>query len=65
MVMPYIMSVAREVLLAVPDTQREAALALGATRWEAVITRCSPTPAPASSAPSSSAWAARWARRWR
>ena len=36
MVMPYVMSVSREVLLAVPDTQREAALALGATRWEAV-----------------------------
>jgi len=36
MVMPYIMSVAREVLLAVPNSQREAALALGATRWEAV-----------------------------
>lgn len=36
MVMPYIMSVAREVLLAVPNTQREAALALGATRWEAL-----------------------------
>ena len=36
MVMPYIMSVSREVLLAVPVAQREAALALGATRWEAV-----------------------------
>ena len=36
MVMPYIMSVSREVLLAVPNSQREAALALGATRWEAV-----------------------------
>jgi phosphate transport system permease protein len=36
MVMPYIMSVAREVLLAVPNTQREAAMALGATRWEAL-----------------------------
>ena len=36
MVMPYIMSVAREVLLAVPGTRREAALALGATRGEAV-----------------------------
>jgi phosphate transport system permease protein len=36
MVMPYVMSVSREVLLAVPNTQREAALALGATRWEAV-----------------------------
>ncbi len=42
MVMPYIMSVSREVLLAVPDTQREAALALGATRWEAVITAVLP-----------------------
>jgi phosphate transport system permease protein len=42
MVMPYIMSVSREVLLAVPNTQREAALALGATRWEAVITAVVP-----------------------
>src|SRR5512133_57718 len=42
MVMPYIMSVAREVLLAVPNTQREASLALGATRWEAVITTVVP-----------------------
>ena len=42
MVMPYVMSVSREVLLAVPDTQREAALALGATRWEAVITAVVP-----------------------
>ena len=36
MVLPYIASVAREVLLAVPAAQREAALALGATRWEMV-----------------------------
>src|SRR5687768_3804062 len=42
MVMPYVMSVSREVLLAVPDTQREAALALGATRWEAVISAVVP-----------------------
>jgi phosphate transport system permease protein len=42
MVMPYIMSVSREVLLAVPDSQREAALALGATRWEAVTTAILP-----------------------
>ena len=42
MVMPYIMSVSREVLIAVPDTQREAALGLGATRWEAVITAVVP-----------------------
>ena len=42
MIMPFIMSVAREVLLAVPGSQREAALALGATRWEAVITAVVP-----------------------
>jgi phosphate transport system permease protein len=38
MIMPYIMSVAREILIAVPASQREASLALGATRWEAVRT---------------------------
>ena len=42
MVMPYIISVSREVLLAVPSSQREAALALGATRWEAVRTAVIP-----------------------
>jgi phosphate transport system permease protein len=36
MIVPYIAAVSREVLSAVPGTQREAALALGATRWEAV-----------------------------
>jgi phosphate transport system permease protein len=35
MVVPFIISVSREVLLAVPTEQREAALALGATKWEA------------------------------
>ncbi len=34
MIVPFIIAVSREVLLAVPSTQREAALALGATRWE-------------------------------
>ena len=34
MVIPFITSVSREVLLAVPDLQREAALGIGATRWE-------------------------------
>jgi len=42
MVMPYIMSVTREVLTAVPGSQREAALALGATRWEAAWTAVVP-----------------------
>ena len=36
MILPYIASVSREVLAAVPDAQREAALALGATRWEMI-----------------------------
>jgi phosphate transport system permease protein len=34
MTVPFIVSVSREVLLAVPAEQREAALALGATKWE-------------------------------
>jgi phosphate transport system permease protein len=37
MVIPFTSSVAREVLKAVPATQREAAYALGATRWEAIL----------------------------
>jgi len=36
MVIPFSSSVAREVLRAVPSTQREAAYALGATKWEAI-----------------------------
>ena len=42
MIVPYISAVAREVLLAVPGSQREAALGLGATRWEAVWTAVLP-----------------------
>jgi phosphate transport system permease protein len=34
MIVPFISAVSREVLAAVPMAQREAALALGATRWE-------------------------------
>jgi phosphate transport system permease protein len=36
MVVPFTSAVAREVLRAVPVSQREAAYALGATRWEAI-----------------------------
>jgi phosphate transport system permease protein len=36
MILPTIASVSRDVLLAVPNTIREGALALGATRWEMV-----------------------------
>jgi phosphate transport system permease protein len=35
MTFPFIISISREALLAVPREQREAALALGATKWEA------------------------------
>lgn len=34
MIVPFIISISREVILAVPREQREGALALGATRWE-------------------------------
>ncbi len=36
MALPFILSVSREVLLQVPVSQREAAYALGATRWQAI-----------------------------
>jgi len=42
MIVPYIAAVSREVLLAVPGNQREAALGMGATRWEAVWTAVVP-----------------------
>jgi len=42
MIVPYIAAVSREVLLAVPAAQREAALGMGATRWEAVWTAVVP-----------------------
>ena len=38
MVVPFISSVTREVILAVPASQREAVMALGATRWETLRT---------------------------
>jgi phosphate transport system permease protein len=36
MVVPIITSISKEMLLAVPQSQREAAIALGATRWEMI-----------------------------
>jgi phosphate transport system permease protein len=36
MVFPTISAVSRDVLLAIPNAQREAALALGSTRWETI-----------------------------
>src|SRR5438445_7371516 len=42
MIVPYSAAVSRGVLLAVPVSQREAALGMGATRWEAVWTAVVP-----------------------
>jgi phosphate transport system permease protein len=36
MIVPFVSSVAREILQSVPRAQREAAFALGATKWEAI-----------------------------
>ena len=36
MILPIIAAISREIFLQVPQTQREAALALGATRWEMI-----------------------------
>ncbi len=36
MVLPTVAAVSRDVIAAVPDSQREAALAIGATRWEMI-----------------------------
>ena len=36
MIIPIVSSISREIIKAVPDTQREAAYSLGATRWETV-----------------------------
>lgn len=38
MVLPIVSSITREVMIAVPQNQREAVLALGATRWEMIRT---------------------------
>ncbi len=42
MIIPIISSVSREVIKAVPHTQKEAAYALGATRWEMIKTAIIP-----------------------
>jgi phosphate transport system permease protein len=38
MILPIISSITRDIMLAVPNAQREAVLALGATRWEMIRT---------------------------
>jgi len=65
MVLPLLVAVTREVLLAVPPTQREGMIGLGATRWEAIAGAVLPTRASGSSGRSSSRSPARSARPWR
>ncbi|MDA8218984.1 MAG: phosphate ABC transporter permease subunit PstC [Dehalococcoidales bacterium] len=36
MILPTVTAISREVILAVPDTQREGMIALGATKWETI-----------------------------
>jgi phosphate transport system permease protein len=36
MIVPFVSSITREMMMAVPQTQREAVLALGSTRWEMI-----------------------------
>ena len=65
MILPIITAVTREVFVQTPTGQIEAALALGATRWEVVKTTVLPFGGPATSAARCSAWAARSVRRSR
>ena len=66
MILPTIVTISREVIQAVPGSQREAMFALGATRWEVIRRAVVPfARSPASSARSSSGSAGHSARRWR
>ena len=65
MILPFITAVSREVIQAVPPTQREAAYGLGATQWEAIRGPVLKYRAPASSARLSWDWRAHSAKRWR
>jgi phosphate transport system permease protein len=42
MILPTVMAISREIFRAVPDTQREGMLALGATKWETIRTAVLP-----------------------
>ena len=64
MIVPFIISVSREVLLAVPSDQREAALRSAPRAGKPPGRWWCPSPAPASSAPSFWRWPAPWAKPW-
>ena len=65
MIVPFIISVSREVLLAVPSDQREAALGLGATRWEATWRTVVPYARTGIMGSIFWPWRARWVKPWR
>ena len=65
MILPIITAVSREVFLQTPRLHEEAALALGATRWEMIRIAVLPfAPLGHRRPPRCSASAARSARRW-
>ncbi len=68
MVVPIIASITREVLSAVPQNQREAVLALGATRWEmirmGVLRNARIGIVGGSSSDSDARWAKPWLSPW-
>ncbi|GAB3998847.1 hypothetical protein GCM10029992_25790 [Glycomyces albus] len=65
MAIPIITSISREVFDTVPEADKQAAYALGATRWEMIKGAMLPTPSAAWSVPRCSVWAGRWVRRSR
>ncbi len=64
MVVPFIVSISREVLLSVPVEQREASYSLGSTHWETVWNVILPCARRGIYASVFLALARRWARRW-
>ena len=64
MILPIITSVSRDIFMQTPRLQEEAAIGLGATKWEMIKLAVLPFGSPASSPHPCSAWAAHSARPW-
>jgi phosphate transport system permease protein len=62
MVIPIITAISRDAMKAVPDTQREAMLALGGTRWETISRAVIPYCRSGLIGPPYWAWVGRWAK---
>jgi len=60
MIVPFILSVSREVMATVPQRQKEAVLSLGGTRWEMIRIVIGSTASRGSSAPRCWGWGAPW-----